>query len=226
MCLSSTESLRSSSSQSKASDLLRRQTWVDDPMGADAACSIHFNPASYSSHCQAERARVCVCSCTLVFKRRSACGSCSLRPLLSGSAFLQQPLGSTRICSWLLCTFRPAALSSYITHLLQLSFQLLSDAASDALQHGYVILGGDFNAKVASRIDISGSDMDFLEDSGIAFHRGMSSPRENLHGRMLIDFCMRTSLLLGTGRLLGDMAASPHVFQGLLWEPAGPFCHG
>ena len=38
-------------------------------------------------------------------------------------------------------------------------FQLLSDAASDALQHGYVILGGDFNAKVASRNDISSSDM-------------------------------------------------------------------
>ena len=93
-------------------------------------------------------------------------------------------------------------------------FQLLSDAASDALQHGYVILGGDFNAKVASRSDISGSDMDFLEDSGIAFHRGMSSPRENLHGRLLIDFCMRTSLLLGTGRLLGDVTASPTYFRG------------
>ena len=74
--------------------------------------------------------------------------------------------------------------------------------------------GGDFNAKVASRSDISGSDMDFLEDSGIAFHRGMSSPRENLHGRLLIDFCMRTSLLLGTGRLLGDMTASPTYFRG------------
>ena len=92
--------------------------------------------------------------------------------------------------------------------------ELLSDAASDALQHGYVIRGGDFNAKVASRSDISGSDMDFLEDSGIAFHRGMSSPRENLHGRMLIDFCMRTSLLLGTGRLLGAMTASPTYFRG------------
>ena len=84
-------------------------------------------------------------------------------------------------------------------------FQLLSDTASDALHHGYVILGGDFNAKVANH-DISGPDMDFPEDSGIAplkFHRGMSSPRENLHGRLLIDFCMRTSLLLGTGRLWG-----------------------
>ena len=96
-------------------------------------------------------------------------------------------------------------------------FQLLSDTASDALQHGYVILGGDFNAKVANRNDISGSDMDFLEDSGISFHRGMSSPRENLHGRMLymlINFCMRTSLLLGTGRLLGEMTASPTYFRG------------
>ena len=40
-----------------------------------------------------------------------------------------------------------------------------------------LFLGGDFNAKVASRNDISGSDMDFLEDSGVAYHRGMSSPR-------------------------------------------------
>ena len=44
--------------------------------------------------------------------------------------------------------------------------------------------GGDFNAKVASRSDISGSDMDFLEDSGIAFHRGMSSP-----GRICMVAC-------------------------------------
>ena len=92
-------------------------------------------------------------------------------------------------------------------------FQLLSDTASDALQHGYVILGGDFNAKVASRNDISGSDMDFLEDSRIAYHRGMSSPRENLHGRLLIDLCMKTSLLLGTGRLLGDMPALLTFFR-------------
>ena len=66
-------------------------------------------------------------------------------------------------------------------------FQLLSDTASDAQQHGYVILGGDFNAQVANRNDFSGSDMDFLEDSGISYHSGMSSPQENLHGRLLIE---------------------------------------
>ena len=47
-------------------------------------------------------------------------------------------------------------------------FQLLSDAASGALQHGHVVLGGDFNAKVASANDFSGSDAAFLEDLGIA----------------------------------------------------------
>ena len=122
-----------------------------------------------------------VCSCTLVFKRQSACGSCSLRLLLSGCDFLHQLLGSTRICSWL----GPLPGGSQQLHDSSVAarFQLLSDAALDALQHGYIILGGDFNAKVASRSDISGSDMDFVEDSGIAFHRGMSSPRENLHGR-------------------------------------------
>ena len=57
--------------------------------------------------------------------------------------------------------------------------------------------------EVSSCNDISGSDMNFLEDSGIAYHTGISSPGENLHECMLIDLCMKTSLLLGQGAFWG-----------------------
>ena len=93
-------------------------------------------------------------------------------------------------------------------------FHHLSHAVGDALQHGYVILGGDFNAKVAARNDVAISDMEYMHESGMAVHRGMCSPKENLHGRLLTDLCVGSGLLLGTGRLLGDMAASPTFFRG------------
>ena len=93
-------------------------------------------------------------------------------------------------------------------------FQHLSHAVDDALQHGYVILGRDFNAKVAGRNDVAFSDMEYMHESGMSCQRGVSSPKENLHGRMLADLCTGSGLLLGTGRLIGDMTASPTFFRG------------
>ena len=93
-------------------------------------------------------------------------------------------------------------------------FQHLPHAVDDALQLGYVILGGDLIAKMADCNDAAFSNMAYMHDSGITCQRGMSSPKENLPGRLLTDLCVGSGLLLGTGRLLGDMTASPTFFRG------------
>ena len=95
-------------------------------------------------------------------------------------------------------------------------FQLMSDAASDALKHGYYSLGGGFSAKVAGRNDISGSGMMFLKDSVMIYYRGMSSPRENVHGRTLLIFARGPFLLLGTGRHWGTEQLQPHISEASL----------
>ena len=74
--------------------------------------------------------------------------------------------------------------------------------------------GGNFNAKVADRNHVAFLDMNYMHDSGITCQRHVSSPKENLHGRLLTDLCVSSGLLLGTGRLLGDMAGSPTSFRG------------
>ena len=88
-------------------------------------------------------------------------------------------------------------------------FQHLSHAVDDALQHGYVILGGDSNAKVAGRNDVAFSDMEYVHESGMSCQRGVPSPKGNSHARLLTDLCMGSGLLLGIGRLFGDKTASP-----------------
>ena len=77
-----------------------------------------------------------------------------------------------------------------------------------ASELGYVILGADFNAKVAAADDTLMSDRPVLEASGLPVQRGCSHDATNLHGRLLIDFCLSTSLLMGTGRLRGGDTAT------------------
>ena len=84
----------------------------------------------------------------------------------------------------------------------------LRQSALLAEQQGYVLLGGDFNAKVSTLLDVVDDDaQQSIQDSGLPCDRGSSSPRVNLHGQLLIDFCHNASLLLGTGRLPGDGSA-------------------
>ena len=72
---------------------------------------------------------------------------------------------------------------------------------------GYVIIGGDFNAKVAAADDTLVGDRRFLKESGLLVQRGCSCAKANLHGQLLVDFCLSTALLMGTGRLPGDTMA-------------------
>ncbi|KAK9817444.1 hypothetical protein WJX74_007421 [Apatococcus lobatus] len=77
-----------------------------------------------------------------------------------------------------------------------------------AQQHSYVVLGGDFNAKVFNLPDALVSEQQqLILDSGLPFGRGSSHARVNLHGRLVLGFCAKTRLLLGTERLLGDATA-------------------
>ena len=84
----------------------------------------------------------------------------------------------------------------------------LRESALLAQQHGYVVLGGDFNAKVSNLPDVLVSEQQqFIVDSGLCCERGSSHARVNLHGQLLLDLCSSTTLVLGTGQLPGDTSA-------------------
>ena len=86
--------------------------------------------------------------------------------------------------------------------------QCLRESALLAQQHGYVVLGGDFNAKVSNLPDVLVSEQQqFIFDSGLCCERGSSHAGVNLHGQLLLDLCSSTTLVLGTGRLPGDTSA-------------------
>ena len=68
-------------------------------------------------------------------------------------------------------------------------------------------LGELLHARVADLSHVSSHDQAFLEGSGLSSQRGSSSSSFNLHGQLLIDLCHGTSLMLGTGRLAGDLHA-------------------
>lgn len=88
----------------------------------------------------------------------------------------------------------------------------LKAAVALAQAHGHVLLGGDFNAKVGGMDDVLVPDRQFLEGSGIPCQRGC--PSVNLHGRLLVDLCLATSTLLGTGRVSGDTHAPASFSRG------------
>ena len=108
----------------------------------------------------------------------------------------------------------PAGSSQLQPHSISSRFSSLREAVLMAQGLGYVILGGDFNAKVADMDDVLLPDRQFLEDSGLPCQRGCSHLVQNLHGQLLFDLCLSTSLLLGTGRLSGDAVASASFSRG------------
>lgn len=113
------------------------------------------------------------------------------------------------------CVYIPPAGSAQLQpHSVSSRFSMLKEAVIMAQELGYVILGGDFNAKVAGLDDVLDADREFLEDCALSCHRGSSHPAVNLHGQLLIDLCLSTSLLLGTGRLRGDTDAPATFSRG------------
>ena len=76
-----------------------------------------------------------------------------------------------------------------------------------AQQQGYVLLGGDFNARVGVLDDVLPPARSFLEASGLPCQRAAVNGSFDLYGELLVDFCLGSGLLLGTGRLPGDVPA-------------------
>ena len=108
----------------------------------------------------------------------------------------------------------PAGSAQLLSHSLSERMGSLKAAVTSAQAHGHVILGGDFNAKVGGMDDVLVPDRQFLEGSGIPCQRGCSHPSVNLHGHLLVDLCLATSTLLGTGRVPGDAHAPTSFSRG------------
>jgi len=77
--------------------------------------------------------------------------------------------------------------------------RLTSDILA-ALDEGYVVLGGDFNARVG------GCGEGHLAAEGA---RGCTDSSVNGHGRKLLQLCNRTGMHLCTGRVPGDLLGDP-----------------
>ncbi len=80
----------------------------------------------------------------------------------------------------------------------------LAEMAAAAAELGHVLLGGDFNARVAG-----GSDSLIGAEEGVSPVRGFTDTVFNAHGRQLLGFCQKTGLLLCSGRITGDLDATP-----------------
>ena len=121
----------------------------------------------------------------------------------------------------------PAGSAQLLSHSLSERMGSLKAAVTSAQAHGHVILGGDFNAKVGGMDDVLVPDRQLLEGSGIPCQRGCSHPSVNLHGHLLVDLCLATSTLLGTGRVPGDAHAPTSFSRGssLHGEQVGSFHH-
>ena len=116
---------------------------------------------------------------------------------------------------FLACVYIPPAGSSQLRqNSLSSRFDAFKDTILAAQELGYVMIGGDFNAKVADLDDVAVSDEEFLQDSGLPRHRGSSHARYSLHGRVLVDLCLDASPFLGTGRLPGDALAPASFSRG------------
>ena len=84
----------------------------------------------------------------------------------------------------------------------------LRESALLAQQHGYVVLGGDFNAKVSNLPDaLVSKQRHFILASRLCCERGSSHAGVNLHGQLLLDLCSSATLVLGMGQLPGDTSA-------------------
>ena len=76
----------------------------------------------------------------------------------------------------------------------------LSSDVLAAAHEGYVLIGGDFNARVGSYGEC------FPQGLGM---RGCTDATINGHGRRLLHLCNHTGLMLCTGRALGDTMGEP-----------------
>ena len=75
-----------------------------------------------------------------------------------------------------------------------------------------MLVAGDSNAKIGSLQDFNPAT--WLETTGLPVHHESIGDSPNLHGRLLTHACMRTSLVLSTGRLKGDCPVKPSFQQG------------
>ncbi len=80
----------------------------------------------------------------------------------------------------------------------------LAEIAAAAAELGHVLVAGDFNARVAHAPE----SLVNLGD-GIPLARGFTDAAINSHGRDLLRFCQQTGLLLCSGRVNGDLTATP-----------------
>ena len=111
----------------------------------------------------------------------------------------------------------PAGSAQLLLHSLSERMSSLKAAVTSAQAHGHVILGSGFYVKVAGMDDVLVPDRQFLEGSGIPCQSGCSYPSVNLHGHLLVDLCLATSTLLGTGCVPGD-AHAPASFSRAAWR--------
>ncbi len=76
----------------------------------------------------------------------------------------------------------------------------LRQSALRAWQQGYVLLGGDFNAKVSTLLDVVDDAQQFIQHSGVPCNGSLPSPQVNVHGQLHVDSCHNPSLVLRLGR--------------------------
>ena len=108
----------------------------------------------------------------------------------------------------------PAGSAQLLSHSLPERMGSLKAAVTPAQALGHNIFGGDFNAKFGGMDDVLVPYRQFLGGSGIACQRYCSHPSVNLHGHLLVDLCLATSTLLGTGRVSGNAHAPASFFRG------------
>lgn len=123
-----------------------------------------------------------------------------VRLLFSGSCFPPLYVG---------CVYVPPAGSPQLsTCSLEERFAALEHTISAGLAGGTVLLGGDFNAKVAV---------------GVGSSVGPSKPfGQNKHGSALLDLCSVTGLSLCTGHVPGDYHAPPTFHSTSRSAPTRP----
>ena len=96
-------------------------------------------------------------------------------------------------------------------------FSGLAEAAAAASALGKIVLMGDFNARVAARPDIDASTHGDLLDCQLPVVRGCTDMHFGGHAKQLLQLCLSADLILGTGRLPGDIHAPlsyPHAAGG------------
>lgn len=107
------------------------------------------------------------------------------------------------------CYVPPASSAQTSRTSIQDRMHTLLQHAAQATSIGYVMLAGDFNARIASE-----DDMPNPPPPNIApLHRGCSDTNVNPAGRLFLDICTANHLAVLTGRIADDCTA-PCSFHG------------